>query len=76
MFHPEFLAKSTTSKIQPSPNSRFAQTAGPDAVKVKFNNVLNWVYELPFGRGRRMGNNWNRGMDAVAGGWEMAGIFS
>jgi len=26
-------------------------------------------YELPFGKDRRYGNDWNRGIDAVAGGW-------
>ncbi|MFN7925543.1 MAG: TonB-dependent receptor [Bryobacteraceae bacterium] len=31
------------------------------------------VYELPFGRGRRW-NIQNRGLDAVAGGWELSGI--
>lgn len=54
----------------------FRNEWGPDAINVKFNSVANWVYELPFGRGRRMGSNWHRGVDAVAGGWEMAGIFS
>jgi len=26
-------------------------------------------YELPFGKDRKFGNNWNRAVDAVAGGW-------
>ena len=26
-------------------------------------------YELPFGKDRQYGNDWNRGIDAVAGGW-------
>lgn len=32
--------------------------------------VVSGVYQLPFGRGRKLGSNWNRGIDAVAGGWE------
>jgi hypothetical protein len=34
------------------------------------------VYELPFGRGRMFGKNMNRALDAVAGGWEFAGVFT
>lgn len=33
----------------------------------------NWVYELPFGNGRRWGGGWNRALDEIAGGWEIAG---
>jgi hypothetical protein len=33
-----------------------------------FNLVL--VYELPFGRGRRWGNDWTTTMDALLGGWQ------
>ncbi|MGI8773021.1 MAG: TonB-dependent receptor domain-containing protein [Acidobacteriaceae bacterium] len=34
------------------------------------------LYELPFGRGRRFGANWNRGLDAVAGGWQINTIVT
>jgi len=34
----------------------------------------NWVYELPFGRGKKWGNGWNRALDAVAGGWTVSGL--
>lgn len=33
----------------------------------------NWVYELPFGKGKKWGSNWNRAIDEVIGGWEIAG---
>jgi hypothetical protein len=33
------------------------------------------VYQLPFGRGKSIGQNWNRGADLVLGGWELTGIF-
>jgi len=36
--------------------------------------VLNYVYQLPFGRGKRFGGSMNRVADAVAGGWEISGI--
>lgn len=29
-------------------------------------------YELPFGRERRFGAGWNRGLDALAGGWQLS----
>jgi hypothetical protein len=36
--------------------------------------VISGVYELPFGRGRMLGRNWNRPMDALLGGWQVNGI--
>ena len=33
--------------------------------------VLNYVYELPFGRGKKFGGNMNRAVDAVVGGWQV-----
>jgi hypothetical protein len=35
----------------------------------------NWVYDLPVGRGRRFGHDWNRAADLILGGWELAGIY-
>jgi hypothetical protein len=35
----------------------------------------NWVYDLPFGRGRRFGHDWNRPTDFFLGGWELSGIY-
>jgi hypothetical protein len=32
-----------------------------------------WLYELPFGRGRRFGSGVNPWLDAVVGGWEFSG---
>lgn len=34
----------------------------------------NWVYQLPFGRGRRYGSEMSRALDAVVGGWQIAGL--
>ena len=36
--------------------------------------MINYLYELPFGRGKLFGNNWNRGLDALLGGWQISGI--
>src|SRR5216683_2342538 len=34
----------------------------------------NWVYDLPFGRGRWLGRNMNRAVDTLIGGWQIAGV--
>lgn len=34
----------------------------------------NWVYDLPFGRGRHFAANANRWMNALVGGWEWSGL--
>ena len=47
---------------------------GPTSFDVKLNNVTSIVYQLPFGKGRMIGSNWNPVLDAVAGGWELSGI--
>jgi hypothetical protein len=36
--------------------------------------VMGGLYELPFGRGRKFGAGWNRGVNAFAGGWQAQGI--
>lgn len=38
--------------------------------------VLTGAYELPFGRGRAIGNRVNRWMDALIGGWEISGVYT
>ena len=38
--------------------------------------VLSYVYDLPFGRGRAMGADWNPVTDAVLGGWQLNGIVT
>jgi Carboxypeptidase regulatory-like domain len=49
---------------------------GPCDYDAKSNFVANAVYDLPFGRGRTFGNNVNKAVDALFGGWTLAGILS
>ncbi|HXG31871.1 MAG TPA: TonB-dependent receptor [Bryobacteraceae bacterium] len=35
---------------------------------------INELWELPFGRGRRFGNQWSKGLDLLLGGWRLSGI--
>jgi Carboxypeptidase regulatory-like domain/TonB dependent receptor len=49
---------------------------GPCDYDATHNFVGNVVYDLPFGRNRTFGRDMNRALDAVVGGWELAGILS
>jgi hypothetical protein len=35
----------------------------------------NWIVEMPFGRGRFLGRDSNRAVDALIGGWQLSGLF-
>ena len=39
-----------------------------------YNSTTSFVWALPFGRGRRWGGDMSRGLDALVGGWQVAGI--
>jgi hypothetical protein len=41
--------------------------------KHQFN--ANWIAELPFGKGKALGGNAGRALDAVIGGWQLSGLF-
>jgi hypothetical protein len=34
----------------------------------------NWIWELPFGRGRHFGTGMGKGLDALIGGWQLSGL--
>jgi hypothetical protein len=35
----------------------------------------NWIYELPFGRGKRFGGGMNSFVNAIVGGWTVSGLW-
>ena len=45
---------------------------GPTAQDIRNNLNGHLTYELPVGRGRQFGNNMNRALDEVVGGWKIA----
>ena len=44
-----------------------------DSTSVPHAFKMNWHYEVPVGRGRRFGSNWNRVTDLILGNWEFSG---
>ena len=51
------------------------QLRGPSDFDARHQINANWVYDLPFGRGRHFGSGWNRAINALAGGWQISGIY-
>jgi hypothetical protein len=51
------------------------QLRGPSDFDARHQINANWVYDLPFGRGRSFGTGWNRFEDALLGGWQVSGIY-
>jgi len=43
---------------------------------VKHRFVASYIWELPFGKGRHFGNDWNPAVDALLGGWQLTGIHA
>jgi hypothetical protein len=43
---------------------------------IRHSFVSSFVYEVPFGRGKKYGGSMNRALDLVAGGWQMNGLLS
>jgi carboxypeptidase family protein len=53
----------------PKPQTVESTAAPVHAIKA------NWVYELPFGRGKKWGNNAGSMRDLVIGGWDFSGVL-
>jgi hypothetical protein len=47
-----------------------------DASDLTHSLVINYNYELPFGKGKKFGADWNRAMNEVLGGWQLSGILT
>jgi hypothetical protein len=51
----------------------FKSEWGPAGFDVRHALNVTGEYDLPFGRGKRFGGNWNRALDAGIGGWKISG---
>ena len=49
---------------------------GPVDFNVPLMNVTSWVYQLPFGRGKKFGSNMSSVPNQILGGWETSGIIN
>jgi hypothetical protein len=51
-----------------------AQLKGPSDFDTTHQFNTNWVYELPFGDGKRFASSTNRGINGVIGNWQWSGL--
>jgi hypothetical protein len=58
----------------PQNNYDFRSDRADADFDVRHRFSLSGVYEIPVGRGRRIGNQWNPALDAILGGWGVNGI--
>jgi len=49
---------------------------GASSFDQRFNSTTSFVYQMPFGQGRRFGKSMPGALDAVIGGWEASAIVS
>lgn len=61
---------------EPQDGTNLKADRGLAEFDVKHRFVASYIWELPFGRGRRFGNTWSALTDAVLGGWQLTGIHS
>ena len=66
------LANGNNSEPQNAFN--FQAERGPSDNNATHRFVLNYLYDLPFGNGKRYLSDASRGLDAVVGGWQINGI--
>ena len=68
-------ALSTTNSRTPTDVRNFLLDRGRSDFDNRHVVVLNALYELPFGQGKRWGTNWSGFMKQVLGGWSATGIY-
>ncbi len=51
------------------------QLRAPSDFDLRHQVNANWIYELPWGRGRSLGSGWNGVTEALLGGWQVSGLF-
>lgn len=58
----------------PANNYNLAAEKSVDSGDIPQALVVNYIYQLPVGKGKKYGSTFNRKTDAVLGGWEVTGI--
>jgi hypothetical protein len=53
-----------------------ANDKGASSFDQRWNNTTSFVFDVPFGKGRKFGNGMNSGLDAVIGGWQISSIIN
>jgi hypothetical protein len=61
---------------EPQDSFNLGAERGPAEFDVAHRFVVSYIWELPWGRGRRFGNDWSPTMDLLLGGWELTGIHA
>ena len=59
---------------EPQDGNNLQAEYGPSEFDVRHRFVASYIWELPFGRGRRWGNGWGPAMELAFGGWQVTGI--
>jgi len=65
-----------TGNSSPANTYNLAAEKSVDAGDTPQSLVVSYIYDLPVGRGKALGSNFNRKTDAILGGWEVTGIVS
>lgn len=66
----------TVNAYSPENPSDRHREIGPAQEIPKFRYTSNWVYQLPFGRGRHFGAQVSRLANLAVGGWELTGVYN
>jgi hypothetical protein len=59
---------------EPQDGNNLRAEYGPAEFDVRHRLVASYVWELPFGNGRRFGSEWSGPMEFLLGGWQVTGI--
>ncbi len=65
-----------TGNSSPANTYNLAAEKSVDANDTPQSLVVSYIYDLPVGRGKALGSNFNHKTDAILGGWEVTGIVS
>jgi hypothetical protein len=47
-----------------------------DVSDIPHSLVVNYIYELPIGKGKALGSSWSGPVNQILGGWQLTGIFT